>query len=111
MTLEEKINNDLKTAMKALFANTAQLPMVPLELPDSVIGKNTAHAVQAGILGGYVGLVNELLDRIQAEMGGEVKLIATGGLSAILTPVHARFDLIDPKLTLEGLRMIAEKYG
>jgi len=101
----------LKTAMKSLFANTAQLPMVPLDLPESVIGKNTAHAVQAGILGGYVGLVNEVLDRMVAEMGGEVSLVATGGLSSILKPVHERFDYIDRKLTLEGLRMIAEKYG
>ncbi len=101
----------LKTAMKALFANTAQLPMVPLDIPSSVIGKNTAHALQAGILRGYIGLVNEMLDQMGKEMGGEVKIIATGGLSNILVPLHPRFDQIDRTLTLEGLRLIGEEFG
>ncbi|MDX2246544.1 MAG: type III pantothenate kinase [Bacteroidia bacterium] len=100
----------LKTAMQALFFNTAQLPVVPLELPTSAIGKNTAHALQAGILMGYVGLVNELLDRIQAELPTKAKVLATGGLSSVLAPLKSRFDEVDPMLTLDGLRLIAEKY-
>lgn len=99
----------LKTAMNALFFNTAQLPVVPLELPKSAIGKNTAHALQAGILLGYVGLVREMLDRIQAELPTPSKVIATGGLSRILTPLAERFDEIDQLLTLDGLRLMADE--
>ncbi|MEM6806206.1 MAG: type III pantothenate kinase [Bacteroidota bacterium] len=100
----------LRTAMKALFSKTAQLFEVPLVLPDSVIGKNTEHALQAGILKGYVGLVNEILNHIEAELGKTPKIIATGGLVSILEPLHPRFDKIDPLHTMEGLRLIAQDY-
>lgn len=100
----------LRTAMQALFKQTAQLKEVPLELPDSVLGKGTTHAIQAGILWGYVGLVEKMLEKIQEEIGKECKSIATGGLSSVLKPLSYRFDLIDRNLTLEGLRLIAQKY-
>ncbi|MFY0591736.1 type III pantothenate kinase [Roseivirga sp.] len=96
----------LKTAIKALVGNTAQLPDVPLELPESVIGTNTTTAIQNGVLWGYVAMVEGMLDRIQAEMKKEIKVIATGGLSAILHPLHKRFDQVNRHLTLEGLRFI-----
>lgn len=96
----------LKTAIKALVGNTAQLPDVPLELPESVIGRNTTTAIQCGILWGYVGMVEGMLDRIQAELKKEMKVVATGGLSAILHPLHDRFDQVNRHLTLEGLRFI-----
>jgi type III pantothenate kinase len=99
----------LKTAIKALVGNTAQLPEVPLELPTSVIGKNTVHAIQAGVLWGYVSMVEGMLDRIQNEMGRKFKVVATGGLSSILTPLHERFDEVNRNLTLEGLRLIHER--
>jgi type III pantothenate kinase len=101
----------LNTALKALFSNTAQLPMVPLELPTSVIGKNTAHALQAGILLGYVGLVRELLARTRAEVGETCRVLATGGLAHALKPLHPEFDVIDQMLTLNGLRLLGERYG
>jgi type III pantothenate kinase len=99
----------LKTAIKALVGNTAQLPEVPLELPTSVIGKNTVHAIQAGVLWGYVSMLEGMLDRIQNEMGRKFKVVATGGLSSILTPLHERFDEVNRNLTLEGLRLIHER--
>ncbi|MEL7343098.1 MAG: type III pantothenate kinase, partial [Bacteroidota bacterium] len=69
----------LKTAMKSLFMNAAQLPEVPLDWPDSAIGKGTAHALQAGILKGYVGLVRELIHQIRLEKKkSEMPVIATG---------------------------------
>lgn len=98
----------LKTAVKALFVSTAQLPEVPLLLPTSAIGKNTTHAIQAGILLGYEGLVKSLLSRIKAEMGGNCIAIATGGLSSIIDTLKDEFIEIDPKLTLDGLRIIGE---
>jgi type III pantothenate kinase len=99
----------LKTAIAALFQKTAQLPEVPLELPASPLGKNTVHAIQSGILIGYVGLVRHMLKTIRAETGEHFQAIATGGLSAILHPLEADFDAIEPNLTLDGLRLIAEK--
>ncbi|GAB2800053.1 type III pantothenate kinase [Rhabdobacter roseus] len=101
----------LKTAVKALFANTAQLPEVPLKLPDSAIGKNTVHAIQAGILLGYEGLVKALILRIRQELGGDCIAIATGGLSSIIDTLRDEFVAIDRRLTLDGLRIIGEKVG
>ena len=101
----------LRTAIRSLFLNTAQLPVVPLELPETAIGKNTAHALQAGIMLGYVGLVKELLDYTRRELGGSCRVYATGGLSGKLTPLHPLFDQIDPLLTLDGLRLIGARFA
>lgn len=100
----------LKTAMYALFVNTAQLPEVPLKLPDSAIGKNTTHALQSGVLLGYVGLVKEIIKTIKLEIGENCNVIATGGLSEILPPLENEFDKTDKLLTLNGLRIIDEYY-
>lgn len=97
----------LKTSMRALFSNAAQLYEAPLKLPESVLGRSTEHALQAGILHGYIGLVGYLLDKIEDEMNRPCRVVATGGLVSILTPLHERFDAIDPYLTLEGLRLIS----
>lgn len=99
----------LKSAMKALSSNTAQLPFVQLEAPPSVIGKNTVHAIQSGVVLGYVGLVESLIKRIKAELGESARVIATGGLAEVIAPLTDQFDALNPWLTLEGLRLIAEK--
>ena len=78
----------LETAIKALFMHTAQLPEVPLKIPDSAIGKNTIHAIQSGILNGYVGLVKHQIKLINEELQEPYLAIATGGLSQILTPLQ-----------------------
>ncbi|WP_297338044.1 type III pantothenate kinase [Algoriphagus sp.] len=96
----------LKTAIKSLFLNTSKLPEVELKLPESAIGKNTIHAIQAGVLYGYTSLVKGMLQTIREELKSDFKVIATGGLSAILTPLESDFDLVDKNLTLEGLRLI-----
>ena len=90
------------------MGNTAQLPEVPLELPKSVIGTDTVSAIQNGVLWGYVAMVEGMLNRIEAEVGENYKVIATGGLSSILHPLHNRFDQVNRHLTLEGLRFIYE---
>lgn len=100
----------LKTAVKSLFSNTAQLPEVPLEMPLSAIGKNTVHAIQAGILWGYVGMVREMIMQIKKEVGENCKVLATGGLSSILTPLRDEFNEVDKLLTLNGLRIISSLY-
>lgn len=98
----------LKTAIRALVGNTAQLPEVPLEIPKSAIGKNTMTAIQNGILLGYVGLVRHQIASIRAELGGQYIAIATGGLSKILNVLKDDFEIVDMNLTVEGLRIIGE---
>lgn len=99
----------LKTAVKALFSNTAQLPEVPLKLPESAIGKNTTHAIQAGILLGYESLVRGMITRIRRELDGDCIALATGGLSSIIDTLHGEFVEVNRSLTLDGLRIIGER--
>lgn len=96
----------LKTSMSALHTKTAQLPEVPLELPKTVTGKNTSHAIQSGVLWGYVGLIKEMLLRIDKEHDHKFLPIATGGLSSILSPLQSIFSDIDKNLTLDGIRIM-----
>lgn len=99
----------LESALKALSLNTAQLPFVPLVAPPSVLGRNTTHAIQSGVVLGYVGLVEYLTDRIKKELDGPTEVIATGGLSEVIAPLTDRFTTIKPWLTLDGLRLLAEQ--
>ncbi|GAB3942917.1 type III pantothenate kinase [Spirosoma harenae] len=98
----------LKTAIRSLFANTAQLPEVPIEVPESALGTSTTHAIQAGIVLGYEGLVRSLVVRIQAELNGDCMAVATGGLSGRIPSLRDVFTEIVPSLTLEGVRLIGE---
>lgn len=98
----------LGIAAEALTQRTAKLPRIDLVRPPSVIGKNTIQAMQSGLLFGYVGLVEGLVARFRAELGPELKVIATGGLASLLAAETTAFDAIDPWLTLEGLRLVWE---
>lgn len=98
----------LRTAIKSLFANTAQLPEVPIEVPSSALGTSTTHAIQAGVVLGYEGLVRSLVGRIQAELNGDCIAVATGGLSGRIPSLQDVFTDIVPSLTLEGVRLIGE---
>ena len=98
----------LKTAMKALAGNAVKLQEIPLQLPKSVIGIDTTTAIQSGILWGYVGLVEKMIERIEKELSTELKIVATGGLSKVLEPLHDQFDAVEPNLTLDGMRLIYE---
>lgn len=97
-------------ATEALVQRASKLPRVELEKPKKVIGRNTVHAMQAGIIYGYAGQVDGLVRRIKAEMGTDkVKVIATGGLAELIASETESIDQIDPLLTLEGLRIIYER--
>jgi len=99
----------LKTAIRSLSQNTAKLFDVPLEMPGSVLGKNTVHAIQAGILIGYEGLVTSMIARIKSELSDpDCATIATGGLSSIITSLKHQFTEVDANLTLNGLRLVSE---
>jgi len=95
-------------AAEALFTRAAKLPRVDLTRPPSVIGHNTPQAMQSGLLFGYVGLVEGMVVRFRAELGSEMKVIATGGLAEIITKETNVIDIVNPWLTLEGLRIIWE---
>ena len=100
----------LKTAINSLYKNTANLPVIDLKIPEKVIGKNTVHSIQSGIMNGYVGLVKEILSKIKNELVGDTKVIATGGLSKFAEPLKVEFDDIIPTLTLDGMIKILEDY-
>ncbi|MFZ1750243.1 MAG: type III pantothenate kinase [Saprospiraceae bacterium] len=100
----------LKTAVQALAGQTAQLPVVPIELPASAIGHDTVSAIQSGVMWGYVGLVNGILQRQKSELTGTYKVIATGGLYSILHPLQTSFDVVSKELTLDGMRLIYNFY-
>jgi type III pantothenate kinase len=95
-------------AAEALFQRTAKLPRIDLVRPPAVIGKNTVHSMQAGMLFGYVGLVEGLIARFREELGPEMKVIATGGLAHLIAAETDAIDAVDRWLTLEGLRLIWE---
>lgn len=98
----------LRTAVDALSGNTAQLPQIHLVPPPSVLGENTVHAIQAGIVFGYTGLVESIIRRTEAEMNAELTVVATGGLSSVVAPLTKLINKTEPMLTLEGLALIAE---
>lgn len=99
----------LGTSASALTEHTSQLPRVPLQPPPAAIGRNTVHSMQSGLVFGHVGLVKELIERMNAELGGKAQAIATGGLAGVLAPLVGRFVAVDPWLTLDGVRLIAER--
>lgn len=99
----------IEVAAEALASQTAQLPHIRLIPPPKVIGKNTTHSMQSGLIFGYIGLVEGLIRRIRTELGGKAVVIATGGLSKVFAPLTDEIKIIDQELTLEGLRIISER--
>lgn len=93
-------------AADALVQRTAKLPRVDLERPPSVIGRNTVHAMQSGLLFGYIALVEGMVARFRQELGEKMVVIGTGGLVDIITRETTVIDHSAPWLTLDGLRMI-----
>ena len=100
----------LNSGISALFSKAAKLPQVALNIPESVIGRNTEEAIQAGILFGNAGLTDNITDMIRKEPGLScAKLIATGGHAGLMAKVSRNIDVVDKWLTLEGLKMIYER--
>jgi type III pantothenate kinase len=95
-------------AADALFQRTAKLPKVDLQVPPAAIGRNTVHALQSGLLFGYVGLVEGMVARFRKELGPEMKTIGTGGLASVIAGQTTVIDYIAPWLTLEGLKIVWE---
>ena len=98
----------LTTSMDALLTRAARLYRVELVRPKEAIGRNTVTNIQSGVVYGYAGLVDGIVERLRAEMGGAVTVIATGGLAALISDVARSVQHVDPDLTLEGLRLAWE---
>jgi type III pantothenate kinase len=96
-------------AAEALFQRAARLPRVDIREPQRVIGTNTVGSMQSGLFYGAVGMMDGILDRICAELGGRTKVIATGGQAALVAPASKYKPPVDSSLTLEGLRIIYER--
>jgi type III pantothenate kinase len=96
-------------SLDALFLRTAKLPKVEVARPPTVIGRNTVHSIQSGAFWGYRSMVEGLVERMRAELAGPVKVVATGGLAALVCEGSAAIDEVDPDLTLHGLRLIWER--
>lgn len=98
----------INLAADALFTHAAKLQRIDLQRPPSVIGRNTVHAIQSGLLFGYVSMVEGMVARFRTELGGDMKVIATGGLAEIVTKETKVVNFLAPWLTLDGLRLIWE---
>jgi type III pantothenate kinase len=102
------ITAGINLAAEALFTHAAKLPRIDLQRPPSVIGRNTVHAMQSGLLFGYVCMVEGMVERFRAELGTDMKVIATGGLSELIARETRVIDILAPWLTLDGLRLLWE---
>lgn len=98
----------LEVSLNALIGATAALRRVDLVPPGAAIGKNTVEAIQSGLLFGHAGLVDGLVDRLVAELEGEVRVVATGGLASTIVPHCRTVEVVDADLTLDGLRIVYE---
>ncbi len=99
----------LKMAASALTERTAQLPGIQLAAPPAAIGRNTIHAMQSGLILGYVSMVEGMVRRFEQEMGTDAHVIATGGLANLIAPHTSVIEFVEPWLTLEGLKVLADK--
>lgn len=99
----------INLSIEALHKAAARLPRIGIGRPQAVIGRSTVPAMQSGIYWGYVGLIEGLVHRIQAEYDSPLKVVATGGLAPLLAEGTTVIGVIDPDLTLDGLRLLAER--
>jgi type III pantothenate kinase len=93
---------------EALFTRTAVLPRIDLTLPKKAIGRNTIAAMQSGVVFGYIGLIEGIVFRIQSELNERARIVATGGYSLLIASGTNVIEIVNPDLTLIGLRLIHE---
>ncbi|MBO8178346.1 type III pantothenate kinase [Aeribacillus pallidus] len=99
----------INISTEALYSKAAKLPRIEIARPDHIVGKNTVAAMQAGILYGYVGQVEGIVKRMKEQSSKEPVVIATGGLAPLIAKESDIIDIVDPFLTLKGLRLIYKR--
>jgi type III pantothenate kinase len=99
----------LQISAEALYLHAAKLPRVEIARPAKVVGKNTIAAIQAGLLYGYAGMVDAMVDRIRAELDFPARCLATGGLAALIAAESRTIERADDFLTLRGLRILFDR--
>ncbi len=100
----------IRLSADALFERAAKLPRIEIMKPPRVICKNTVSSMQAGMVYGYAGLVDAIVERMRTEMGSkQIKAVGTGGLARLIASEAKSIDLVDSYLTFEGLRIIYER--
>lgn len=99
----------IRIGAEALFQRASKLPRVNVERPTKVIGRNTVHSIQSGLFFGYVGLVDEMVRRMENELEGETFVIATGGLANLIASESKTIQSVEDNLTLDGLRLLYER--
>jgi type III pantothenate kinase len=99
----------LLLSLEALVERASKLSSVELERPPKVIGRNTVHSLQSGMLFGYAGMVDAMVERLRAELGAEAAVVATGGLAHLVAAETRSIRRVEPFLTLEGLRLVWER--
>jgi len=103
------ISPGLMISSEALFERAAKLPRVELSKPRSVVAKDTISSMQAGIVYGYAGLVDGIVNRMKAEVKSDPYVVATGGLAKVVSTETKSIDEVDDMLTLQGLRLIYDR--
>ena len=93
----------------ALVQRTAKLPRIEVRRTGKVICRNTVESMQAGVYYGFVGQVDGIVARMRRELGGKAQVVATGGLAVVIAPATKSIDIVEPMLTLEGLRIIYDR--
>jgi type III pantothenate kinase len=96
----------MEICAEALWEKTAMLPKIPIGKPDGIVGTNTAGSIRAGLFYGYIGQVEYIVRKIKEALGGDIKVVATGGLSGIFKGNTGAIDFYDGDLTFKGLRHI-----
>ncbi|WP_428264250.1 type III pantothenate kinase [Haliangium sp.] len=99
----------LQVSAEALYQHASKLPRVEVARPARVVGRNTVASMQAGLLFGYAGMVDAVVERIRAEVGWEASCIATGGLAALIASESRTIERTDDMLTLRGLKLLFER--
>ncbi|WP_304507052.1 type III pantothenate kinase [Anaerotignum sp.] len=104
------ITPGISICSEALYQRAAQLPKIEIKKPKSIIVKNTVGSIQAGLVIGHIGQTKYIIQQLKEQLGfSEIKVIATGGLARVIDPDKKIFDILDPVLTLKGLRILYQK--
>jgi len=103
------ISPGIAISSDALFEKASKLPRVELKRPRTIIAKDTVSSMQAGVMFGYAGLVDGIVERMKAETRSNPRVVATGGLAKIIAPETRSIDVVDDFLTLDGLRIIFDR--